>query len=137
MLAFLRQRQGLLDAVVFSGGEPTVDPYLVHAIGQVRALGYAIGLHSAGAYPRRLAEVLPLLDWVGLDYKAPYAQQDAITGMRGSAARVHDCARQVVQSGVAYEMRCTLHPDLHDRQSVPQICAELRAIGAQHIALQQ
>ena len=51
ILYFLRQRQGLLDAVVFSGGEPTQQRGLADAIDEVRALGFKIGLHTAGIYP--------------------------------------------------------------------------------------
>jgi hypothetical protein len=63
ILAWLASRRGLLDAVVFSGGEPTAQPGLSAAIDAVRALGFAVGLHTGGAYPRRLAEVLPKIDW--------------------------------------------------------------------------
>ena len=57
------------------------------AMREVRALGFAIGLHTAGIYPRRLAEVLPLVDWVGFDVKAPFdAAYERITGVRGSGA---------------------------------------------------
>ena len=62
---------GLIDAVVFSGGEPTIDPTLGAAMDEVRALGSAVGLHSGGIYPRRLRELLPRADWVGPDVKAP------------------------------------------------------------------
>ena len=70
VMAWLPRRVGLIDAVVFSGGEPTLDPALGAAMDEVRALGLAVGLHSAGIYPRRLRELLPRLDWIGLDVKA-------------------------------------------------------------------
>ncbi len=72
VLEFLERRRGLLDAVVFSGGEPTAQPGLARAMHAAKTLGYRIGLHSAGMFPRRFAEVLPLVDWVGYDAKAPF-----------------------------------------------------------------
>ena len=63
VIGLLKRRVGLIDAVVFSGGEATSDPALRTAILNARALGFAIGLHTAGVYPKRLAEVLPLVDW--------------------------------------------------------------------------
>ncbi|MDD5304810.1 MAG: anaerobic ribonucleoside-triphosphate reductase activating protein, partial [Elusimicrobia bacterium] len=66
-LAFLRGRVGLLDAVVFSGGEPTLQDGLEDAMREVKAMGFKIGLHTGGAYPERLVALLPLIDWVGLD----------------------------------------------------------------------
>ena len=89
LLEWLHKRTGLLDGVVFSGGEPTVDPMLKEAIMQVRALGFSIGLHSAGTHPRRMREVLPHIDWIGLDIKAPLddvTKYERIAGARASAA---------------------------------------------------
>ena len=62
VVSFLDRRRGLLDAVVFSGGEPTLQLSLRQAMGKVKGMGYLIGLHTAGIVPRRLAEVLPLVD---------------------------------------------------------------------------
>ena len=62
VLALLRRRVGLVDAVVFSGGEACMDPALKRAMQDVRALGFDVGLHTACIYPQRLTEVLPLVD---------------------------------------------------------------------------
>lgn len=85
---FLERRRGLLDGVVFSGGEPTVQPTLASALDQVRGLGFRTGLHTAGPYPQRLAALLPRLDWVALDVKAPLARYDGLTGVPGSGRRL-------------------------------------------------
>ena len=85
LLTFLASRAGLLDAVVFSGGEPTLDPALEDAMRDVKALGFKIGLHTAGIYPQRLQQVLPLVDWVGLDVKTSFDAYDELTGAPGSA----------------------------------------------------
>lgn len=68
---FLVSRKGILDAVVFSGGEPLVQDCLSDYIEQVKNLGYQIGLHTGGYRPEAFAKVLPLVDWVGFDIKAP------------------------------------------------------------------
>src|SRR5665648_131400 len=68
--ALLARRSGLLDGVVFTGGEATRQGALAPAMRRVREFEFAVGLHTGGAYPRRLAELLPLVDWVGLDIKA-------------------------------------------------------------------
>lgn len=52
---WLTSRRGLLDGVVFSGGEPLLQRGLAPALGEVRSLGFATGLHTAGIYPERLA----------------------------------------------------------------------------------
>jgi pyruvate formate lyase activating enzyme len=103
VLAFLERRRGLLDAVVFSGGEPTQQRGLAAAMRAVKAMGYLVGLHTAGIVPRRLAEVLPLLDWVGMDVKAPFEEHERVTGKRGSASRARASRELIRASGVACE----------------------------------
>jgi pyruvate formate lyase activating enzyme len=103
VLAFLEKRRGLLDAVVFSGGEPTLQPSLGSAMAQVKAMGYLVGLHTAGIVPRRLAEVLQLADWVGMDVKAPWEVHSRVTGVRGSARRARESMALIRASGVACE----------------------------------
>lgn len=137
VLAFLAQRQGLLDGVVFSGGEPTLQAGLADAIGQVRALGFAVALHTGGMYPQRLAAVLPQVDWVGLDIKAPWHRMDALTGTRGSAGRVLDALQLVVASGVAFECRTTWDASLFPLAELHALSEELAGLGVRSWALQQ
>jgi len=86
ILEWLKTRQGLLDAVVFSGGEPLLQPGLARAMRDVRGLGFKIGLHTSGMDPAALARVLPLADWIGLDVKAPRAAYDRVTGRTAGRA---------------------------------------------------
>lgn len=136
VLEWLRRRVGLIDAVVFSGGEPTIDAALEDAIGAVRALGFDVGLHTAGAYPQRLAEILPLLDWVGLDIKASFAEYDRTTQVAGSGAQARAAAAAVLASGVDYEFRTTIHPALLPEVKLLALAQELAQLGAQKYVLQ-
>jgi pyruvate formate lyase activating enzyme len=136
VLAFLRRRQGLLDGVVFSGGEPTLQPELADAMREVRTLGFRIGLHTGGAYPRRLAEVLPLVDWVGLDAKAPYADYVRITGVAGSGTPALASLDAVLATGVAHEIRTTVHPALLDAADVAALSHDLTSRGVTRHVIQ-
>ncbi len=136
VLALLQRRVGLIDAVVFSGGEPTMDPALLDAMRSVRSLGFRVGLHSAGMYPRRLAAVLPLVDWVGLDVKASMQGYDAITGIFDSARQVRAGVELVLASGVAYECRTTVHPALHSEAEILALARGLQTMGVRHYVLQ-
>ncbi len=127
VLAFLQSRRGLLDGVVFSGGEPLAQSGLVAALQQVRGMGFATALHTGGMYPQQLAAALPHLDWVGLDIKGPWARIPAITGVPGSGDKVRQSLALLLASGVAHEGRSTWHPGLYS-------LAELQALGE---ALQQ
>lgn len=103
ILVFLKKRQGLLDAVVFSGGEPTLQASLGDAMREVRRLGYLVGLHTAGIVPRRLAEVLPLVDWVSMDLKAPFHEHEQVTRATGSGKRAQRSMELLLASGAACE----------------------------------
>jgi pyruvate formate lyase activating enzyme len=136
VMAFLRRRQGLLDGVVFSGGEPTLQAGLRDAMVEVRALGFRIGLHTGGAYPRRLASVLPLLDWVGLDAKAPFTDYERVTGVAGSGAAALASLEHVLASGVDHEIRTTVHPSLLADAEVVNLARDLSARGIQRHVIQ-
>jgi pyruvate formate lyase activating enzyme len=134
VLDFLHRRQGLLDGVVFSGGEPTLQPGLAGAMREVRALGFKVGLHTGGAYPRRLAEVLPLVDWVGLDAKAPFDDYARVTGVPGSGTPARESLDLLLASGVAHEIRTTVHPALLGDAEVVELVDFLAARGvARHV----
>jgi pyruvate formate lyase activating enzyme len=105
VLAFLKRRQGLLDAVVFSGGEPTLQHSLKDAMQSVKDMGYLVGLHTAGIAPRRLEQVLPLVDWVAMDLKSSWEDHARITGVPGSGRRAEASMKAILRSGVA----CAFH----------------------------
>jgi len=101
--AFLERRRGLLDAVVFSGGEPTLQRGLGAAMREVKAMGFLVGLHTAGCVPGRLAEVLPLVDWVAMDLKGGFDAHERVTRVPGSARRARRSHEFIRASGVARE----------------------------------
>jgi pyruvate formate lyase activating enzyme len=136
VLAFLHRRQGLLDGVVFSGGEPTLQTSLADAMREVRALGFQIGLHTGGMYPEKLEAVLPLVDWVGMDVKAPFVAYPRITGAAGSGGRAQAGLQQVLASGVDHEIRTTVHPVLLSNADLTDMARDLAARGVKHYVIQ-
>lgn len=137
VVAFLKRRRGLLDAVTFSGGEPTLQAALPDAIREVRELGFKIGLHTASPYPERLQNLLPLLDWVGLDIKAPFDRYEMLTGVSGSGGKAREGLAALLESGVAYEVRTTVHALLHTPESLLQLACELKDMGVENYVLQE
>lgn len=83
--ALLARRAGLLDGVVLTGGEALRQAGVVDAARRVREMGFGVGLHTAGAYPRALAKILPHTDWVGIDVKAMPDDYAAATGFGAGA----------------------------------------------------
>ncbi|MBA4176494.1 MAG: anaerobic ribonucleoside-triphosphate reductase activating protein [Leptothrix sp. (in: Bacteria)] len=140
VLATLQRRVGLLDGVVFSGGEPTLQRGLGGAVAEVRARGLRTGLHTAGIYPERLSALLPALDWVGFDLKtdlADAATYDALTGARHSAAAVRRSLEALLACGVEFEVRTTYHPRLISDDALLGMAQMLQDLGIRHWVLQR
>ena len=137
VLDFLDHRKGLLDGVVFCGGEPTVDRHLGSAIEDVRQRGFKVGLHTAGIYPDRLRKLLPKIDWVGFDVKAPFDDYTNTTGVPGSGDRAKESLNHLLASGVAHEVRTTRHPSLLSSGNLKSMATSLRRQGVEKFALQE
>ncbi|WP_090496648.1 anaerobic ribonucleoside-triphosphate reductase activating protein [Pseudomonas borbori] len=136
ILGFLQRRQGLLQAVVFSGGEATLQGGLVPAMEQVRQLGFKVGLHSAGIKPWAFAWAAQAADWVGFDVKALVEDADLITGVSGSGKANWRSLERLLASGVDYECRTTVHWHLLDVERLWRIGQRLHAFGVERFAVQ-
>lgn len=134
---FLGRRQGLLDAVVFSGGEPTLQSALGQAMHEVRALGFKVGLHTAGAYPARLGRLIDLLDWVGLDIKALPEDYPAITGVPGSGQRAWASLRLLLDAGVSLQVRTTPLPGQDSPADLAGLRERLAGLGVREHLIQR
>lgn len=106
----LERRHGLLDGVVFSGGEATRQPGVLDAAAEVKEGGYQVGLHTAGAYPGALARLLDakVIDWVGLDIKALPQDYAAAAGSGAAAAKAARALDILLATDTDYEVRLTL-----------------------------
>lgn len=126
---FLDTRRGLLDAVVFSGGEPTLQSALGAAMRAVKSLGFKVGLHTAGPYPKRLSALLGLLDWVGLDIKALPEDYPLVTGIPGSGERAWESLELLLAADVAMDVRTTPMPGLDTPAYLAELTRRLSAVG--------
>ncbi|UYG07676.1 anaerobic ribonucleoside-triphosphate reductase activating protein [Halomonas sp. M4R1S46] len=134
--AYLASRLDRLEAVVFSGGEPTLHADLPAVVTRVRELGLAVGLHTAGPYPDRLARLLPWLDWVALDVKGRGAAFDRIGGRDGVWRRHARSLEALLAGDVAFECRTTLHWRDFDLADVERLAMTLADCGVRRYALQ-
>ena len=109
---------------------------LADAMREVKAMGFKIGLHTGGGYPEKLGAVLPLVDWVGLDIKAPFERYDAVNGVPGSGAKARESLHLIVETGVDHECRTTVHPALISEGELIELSKTLFALGARKHVLQ-
>ena len=134
--AFLEPRRGLLDGVVFSGGEPLFQSGLADAMEGVKSMGFKVALHTAGTHPGRFQRLLPLLDWVGLDIKRSFEQYPQLTGVAGSGIKAQESLALLLESGIAYEVRTTVDPHLFSHKTLLELAKELADFGVTHYVLQ-
>jgi len=137
ILQFLETRRGLLDAVVFSGGEPTLQKNLLTAISEVRSLGFKIGLHTAGIQPDNFVSLLPYLDWVGFDIKAHFTDYEKITGIPKSGELALKSAQYLLNSGITCEFRTTIDTHFLTTESILSLAAQLAKLGVHQYVLQR
>ncbi len=137
LLAFLKKRQGMLDGVAFTGGEPLLRPELPEVMRRVRALGYRVKLDTNGTLPDALGRILRegLADYVAMDVKnspARYAETCGVDAVDMAAIRA---SIDLLRSGAAdYEFRTTVVDELHDDASFAAIGPMIR--GAKRYFLQ-
>lgn len=126
VMSFLEKRKTLLDGVVVSGGEPTLQPDLPDFLRELRKMGYKVKLDSNGSQPQVIETLLAkdLCDYYAIDYKAPKAEYKALCGPQADGAKVLETIQLLNQRGVAYEVRTTVAPEL-DLKALMTMATEL------------
>lgn len=137
VLDFLKSRKKRLDGVVFSGGEPLMQPLLLQAVETVHNMGFQVAFHTAGVYPEKLKIVLPLVDWVGLDVKAPAVKYDLLCGRSDMALKVSESLSLLLASEKSFEVRTTADPRFLTRDDIRLLATELWRRGVKTYALQK
>lgn len=105
---FLKTRQGKLDGVVITGGEPCLQKDLPEFIKQVKELGFAVKLDTNGSFPEMLEKVLPDLDYVAMDIKAPLEKYSQIVNVDIDTSKILKSIEVLKNGGVDYEFRTTV-----------------------------
>lgn len=111
---FLKKRAGFLDAVVISGGEPTLQPDLLEYIRSIKAMGYKVKLDTNGSSPETVKELLDegLCDYFAVDYKAPAKRYEEICGPDADAGSVLATINLLLSRNADFQVRTTVIPQL-------------------------
>ena len=137
LLAFLKKRQGVLEGVAFTGGEPALRPELPGLLREIRALGYPVKLDTNGNHPDALQAMLEegLLDYVAMDIKnSPEKYARTIGLPYFDVSGVEKSMQLLRESGIDYELRTTVVAEYHDDDSFRAIGPWIR--GAKRYFLQ-
>lgn len=138
---FFQQRRDKLEAAVFSGGEPSLDPHLPQYVRAAKSAGFRVKLDTNGSFPEVIRELYEagLLDALGIDYKAPAGKYSQICGNPDEqiSGKVRRSVAFAVKNGIELDVRTTVHRALLSEEDLRTMYEELSALGVKQWTLQQ
>ncbi len=136
LFAFLEKRKGLLDGVVITGGEPTLQKDLEGFCFKIRNMGYRIKLDTNGSHPRVVARLLQrqLVDFVAMDIKSNLEGYSRFVKGPFSGEAIMESVNLIMETAPAYEFRTTCVRPFVDVTTMADIGGMIK--GASHYVLQ-
>ncbi len=133
---FIKKRKSLLEGIVISGGEPTLQSDLPAYIKAIKDMGYSVKLDTNGTNPDMLQKLIEenLIDYVAMDIKAPFEKYQKICGCIIEMRAIQESIDLLIQSENDYEFRTTFVPQLTEEDGV-SIAKKIK--GAKKYVLQQ
>lgn len=138
ILEYLESRKGLIDAVVVSGGEPTLMPDLKEKIIKLKQLGFLIKLDTNGTNPEVVKDLYEnhLIDYVAMDIKNSFVKYAMTVGVKNAFLdKISQTIKFLMTSGIDYEFRTTLIDEFHSEQDMRDISETIK--GAKRLYLQK
>ena len=125
IMYFLKKRQGILDGVAITGGEPTLMPYLPDFMAEVHELGYKVKLDTNGTRPEVLRTVITrgLVDYIAMDIKNSKEKYGATVGLDQTydLAPIEESISVLMENKVDFEFRTTVSRTFHTPDDIQKI----------------
>ncbi len=137
VLAFLKKRQGLLDGVCVTGGEPLINKDIGEFLSKVKTLGFKIKLDTNGTNPALLKELVSqnLVDYVAVDIKNSPEKYAETVGLKSfDMSPVNETVNFLLSGAVDYEFRTTVTKQFHSVESMEEAARFIK--GAKRYFLQ-
>lgn len=136
VLSYLKKRQGILEGVCISGGEPLLHSDVESFIVKVRELGYTVKLDTNGSFPKRLKDLVAkgLVDYVAMDVKnclEKYPQTSGIDNV--DVVSVKESIEFLLKDNVEYEFRTTVANGLHTVADIEILSEEIKGAKRYYI----
>jgi anaerobic ribonucleoside-triphosphate reductase activating protein len=133
---YLKKRKNQLDAVVITGGEPTLMSTLKNKIIKIKHLGYLVKLDTNGTNPDVIKELHEqnLIDYIAMDIKSNLIKYPLITGTKVDCENIKKSINYIINNFKDYEFRITLIDEFHDFEDIKQIAKLIN--GADKLYLQ-
>lgn len=129
ILSFLKKRQGVLEGVCITGGEPLIHPDLPDFIKKVKALGYNVKIDTNGSFPEKLKELVSfrLVDYVAMDIKNSFPKYPVTAGnFNVDISKIEESIDFLLEGNVPYEFRTTVCENLHTIEDIEAICQRIK-----------
>ena len=135
LFGFLKKRQGMLDGVAITGGEPLIHTDIAQLLQKIKDLGYAVKLDTNGAFPDRLQSLFDanLVDYVAMDVKNSPEKYELTAGAKGILPAVQKSVELLKSGTVPYEFRTTVVDELHEPGDFHAICAWIAGANAYYL----
>ena len=134
---FLQKRQGIIDGVCVTGGEPTLQPDLKEFLKKIKSLGYSVKLDTNGYRPDALKDVVNsgLVDYVAMDIKNSQSKYALTCGLESmDMIKINESVEFLMSGVVDYEFRTTIVKELHNEDDIQDIVSWIK--GAKKYFLQ-
>jgi len=97
IISFLWKRRGMLEGVVISGGEPTIQRDLEDFVKRIKDMGYLVKLDTNGHNPHVIQRLIDLLDYVAMDVKAPLYKYEEVVRAKADVKRIEESIRLIIR----------------------------------------
>lgn len=137
VMSYLKKRQGILDGVVITGGEPLLQDGIEDFIAQIKELGYSVKLDTNGSFPEKLISIVEkgLVDYVAMDIKNSKEKYGATIGLDNfQIAPIEMSVDFLLQGKVDFEFRTTIVEGFHTLDDIQDIVVWIK--GAHKYFLQ-
>ena len=117
--SFLKKRQGVLEGVCVSGGEPLIHPQVEVLLQSIKQLGYKVKVDTNGSFPQRLKQLVDreLVDYVAMDIKnAPEKYSQSVGLKNFDLSPVQESVDFLLSGNIDYEFRTTVVKELHEKE---------------------
>lgn len=136
VIEYLKKRQGILEGVCITGGEPLISNGLEEFIKEVKEMGFSVKLDTNGSYPEKLKDLVKkgLIDYVAMDVKNSFEKYSLTSGKEVDISKIEESIAFLISSGIDYEFRTTVSKELHTPSDIEKIGDKIK--GAKKYFLQ-
>jgi pyruvate formate lyase activating enzyme len=133
----LETNRKFIDGVVVTGGEPTIHSELSSLLRDIKSLGFPVKLDTNGSNPKAIKNLLQkkLIDYISMDIKSSLENYNEVCGVRVDAEKIKESIKLIMNSGVDYEFRTTIIPEMHGEAEMEKMASMIE--GAKLYALQK